>query len=274
MKRSFSARWRKVIVLLWVLLAAVLPPPIGGAPLTEANVTQVTKDVRLITDQAVARSAVLGDAVESGTTIRTGTKSGVELTFTNRSVIRLAGNTVVTFNKGSRDLTLKEGAMLFQVPKSARGAKVNTGTITAAATGTTGILERLGDAYFKILLLEGDGRVYLPDRMGESVVVRAGQILMAKPEPKTLPEPADYSIEQLYKTSRLITDFMPLASQSRVLKAIQNQKNNPRLVPTNLVIFGRGTVVSLTEPATPKRALPEKAAAKRPSPTPTPTPAP
>lgn len=274
MKRSFSARWRKVIVLLWVLLAAVLPPPIGGAPLTEANVTQVTKDVRLITDQAVARSAVLGDAVESGTTIRTGTKSGVELTFTNRSVIRLAGNTVVTFNKGSRDLTLKEGAMLFQVPKSARGAKVNTGTITAAATGTTGILERLGDAYFKILLLEGDGRVYLPDRMGESVVVRAGQILMAKPEPKTLHEPADYSIEQLYKTSRLITDFMPLASQSRVLKAIQNQKNNPRLVPTNLVIFGRGTVVSLTEPATPKRALPEKAAAKRPSPTPTPTPAP
>lgn len=252
-------RWRQVIVLLWLLSAAAQPPQTAGAPLTEANVTQVRKDVRLTTNQAEPRRAALGDAVQLGTTIRTGTKSDVELTFTNQSVIRLAGKTVVTFNEKNRDLTLKEGAMLFQAPKSARGAKVNTGAITAVVTGTTGILERMGDAYFKILLLEGDARVYLPHRIGESVVIRAGQILMAKPEPKSLPEPADYSIEQLYKTSLLISDFMPLARQSRILKAIQHQKNNPNLVPTNLVILGRGTVVNLTEPATP-------------SPTPTPAP--
>jgi hypothetical protein len=54
------------------------------------------------------------------------------------------------------------------------------------------------------------------------------------------------------KTARLITDFPPLGSENLIAKESEKQqraKSKRGLIDTNLVIFGKGTVVSVTNPA-------------------------
>jgi hypothetical protein len=65
-----------------------------------------------------------------------------------------------------------------------------------------------------------------------------------------LPEPVDFEIGQLYRTSLLIgRDFARLASQPQIAAEIQKQRADPSLIPTNLVIYGRGTMVNLADPS-------------------------
>jgi hypothetical protein len=75
-------------------------------------------------------------------------------------------------------MDLSHGGILFQIPKGVGGAKINTAAITAAITGTTGFVERVGDT-FKLVLLEGTVRVYFRDKIGESMLVNGGQMLIA-----------------------------------------------------------------------------------------------
>ena len=64
--------------------------------------------------------------------------------------------------------------MLLRVPKNAGGAQIKTAAVTAAITGTTIMLEYHPDAYIKFIVLEGTGRIFRKDHVGESVP-RAGR---------------------------------------------------------------------------------------------------
>ncbi len=145
-------------------------------------------------------------------------------------------------------LDLPEGLALFQVSRQAPSLKITTGSINVSARGGTGLIERNGKAYVKILVLEGEARVYTK-RLGESIVMTPGQLLITSPAADRLPEPVYFAIEQLYKTSLLLNaSFAPLASRDAILLAIKKQKSDPHFVPTNLMIFGRGTLVNLLPP--------------------------
>lgn len=219
-----------------------------AAQFRQAQVTQIVKEVQLLPGQATPRSATINERVGSGTAVRTGTDSRAELTFTDQTLARLGANTLFNFNEGTRNLDLGGGAMLLRVPKGAGGAKVTTAAVTAAITGTTVLLEYHRNAYIKLISLEGTARMYLNKRLGESVLIRPGQMLIVKPDAKTLPDPVDVDLKRLAKTCLLITGFPPLASETLIDQEIQNQENNPDLIPTNLVIFGGGTVVTLVDP--------------------------
>jgi hypothetical protein len=257
-----------------------------AAELKEATVTAIVKEVNLLPTGATARAAVLNENVRDGTAVRTGSDSRTELTFTDLTLTRLGANTIFSFNEGTRNLDLGGGAMLLRVPKGAGGAKISTAAVTAAITGTTVIIEyhpakevepppqttnskRTGlhfalfnldkkkktpathGGYIKFITLEGVARVYLNNRLGESVLVPAGRMLILAPDATHMPDPVDVDLERLMKTSLLITEFPPLASQQLIGTEIAKQKEkkaNGKLVETNLVIYGRGTVVSLTDP--------------------------
>jgi hypothetical protein len=97
--------------------------------------------------------------------------------------------------------------------------------------------------------------MFLRGRLGESVLVKEGQLLMFHLGPKvtSLPNPVDVDIQRLMATSKLIHGFAPLGSESSIDHGIadqKKQKTDGALVETNLVIYGRGTVVSLVDPAT------------------------
>ena len=227
------------------------------------------KDVKLVPVQGSMRAATVNDRVAQGSVVRTGVDSRAEITFGAGGVVRLGGKTALRSREESRHLQLEEGAVLFQVPKGLVGAKITTAGINIETAGTTGLIERYGGAYVKILVLEGTARVYL-NQVGESVLVTPGQMLITKPRAATLPEPVHFEIAQLVKTSLLMTtDFAPLASRGRIEAEIRKQQSDPDFTATNLVIYGRGTLVTLV----PQGSAPAKPASSpgRPNPGTNPT---
>jgi FecR-like protein len=218
----------------------------------EATITQIVNDARLHAAQTTPHSVAINEKAPGGSSVQTGLDSRAELTFANEALARLSANTIFSFNEGMRDLDLVGGAVLLQVPKGARGAKISTAAVTAAISGGTAIVEYHPHAYLKFISLEGTARLYLKHRWGESVLVRPGQMLITNPDGKGLADPVDVDLERLLKTSRLITDFPPLSSQNLIAKESAKQqraKSKKSLLDTNLIILGKGTVVSLANPA-------------------------
>src|SRR5438045_8846832 len=115
--------------------------------------------------------------------------------------------------------------MLFEIPKCPREIRIKTAAIAAASTGATGIIERHGQFYVKLLVLEGTVRCYLTNRLGESLLVQPGQILITKPGVTSLPEPADFDIAREMKTCLLVREFQPLPTQRRIESEEQKQLN-------------------------------------------------
>jgi quercetin dioxygenase-like cupin family protein len=236
------------IALIYAIIAA---RSTTAAELKQATVTQIINDVKLLPTGGAEKPATINDQVADGTAVQTGMDSRTELTFADETLARLSANTIFNF-KETRDLDLADGAVLLRVPKRAGGAKISTSTVMAAVTGTTVIVEYHPHGYIKFISLEGTARLYLKHRWGESVLVRAGQMLITNPDAKSLPDPVDVDLDRLLKTARLIIDFPPLESRNLIAKESEKQqsaKSKRHLIDTNLVIFGKGTLVSLTNPA-------------------------
>ncbi|MFN2621669.1 MAG: FecR domain-containing protein [Chthoniobacterales bacterium] len=223
----------------------------GQGVMKEARVTQVVKDVKILPAQAAPRPATLSDTVRGDTAVRTGVESRAELTFGDLTIARLGANTIFSFNEGTRTVDLNNGAILLRVPKGSGGTKIQTAAVTAAITGTTVIAEYHPKSYAKYLVLEGTMRLYLKGVLGESVLMHAGQMMILNPNTTRLSEPVDFDLERLLKTSLFIQGFRPLASVP-LLADVQRQqlelKAAGELIDTNLVIFGRGTLVTMTDP--------------------------
>ena len=261
---------------------------VAAAQLKEARVTQVVQDVKLLPTGAAARPAAVTDEVREGTAVRTGIDSRSELKFSDQTLARLGANTIFSFNEGTRNLNLQDGAMLLRVPKGAGGAKINSSAVTAAITGTTVMVETHAltkknttsskkGGYYKFIVLEGTARLYLPGHLGESTLVKAGQMIIMQLDSKMIPEPVDVDIGKITQSSLLITGFAtPIPSQNLVAYEQQKQaeqKGSGQLYDTNLVIFGAGTNVVLADPNKVDVAVSaESNAAQSPTPTPTPTP--
>src|SRR5437588_935653 len=188
----------------------------------EARITRMNGHVQLLRPMTAARPASVNDIVEEGTVIRTGSSSRAELTFPDETVVRLAANTAFSFKNGTRDLNLIEGAMLIQSPKGANDATIHAATGSAAITGTTAMLEYHPGVY-KFLVLEGTGRLYRPGHLGDSVLVRPGQMVIGNPS-SPLSDPVDFDIGRFVKTSRFVVDLPPLASDKAMAQESQKQQ--------------------------------------------------
>jgi hypothetical protein len=242
--------FRNVCSLVVSINLAVFAVAAPASQKMEARVTRVIQDVQLVGTNAVSRIAAVNDSVSEGTKVRTGVDSRVELTFSDKTVTRLGANAAFDFRDGTRNLSLEDGALLLQVPKSAKGARIFAGPITTAVNGTTVALEYHA-AYYKFLVLGGTARLYRPGHLGDSILVKAGQMVFGQPK-AALSDPVDFDIGRFLKTSRFITDFSPLGSEGLMANEShkqQREKSKKNLIDTNLVIFGGGTVVSLVDPA-------------------------
>jgi hypothetical protein len=247
-----------------------------GSVMREARVTQVVKDVKLLSG-GEPRPATLSDTVRGDTAVRTGAESRAELTFGDLTIARLGANTIFSFNQGSRTVDLGNGAILLRVPKGSGGAKVQTAAVTAAITGTTVIVEYHPKSYAKYLVLEGSMRIYLKGILGESVLMGPGQMMILNPNAKRLSEPVDFDLDRLWKTSLFIQGFRPLGSEPLMAEVKQTQldrKAAGELIDTNLVIFGRGTLVTMTDPQSTDVVDRKTAAVTLPTPTIAPSPTP
>lgn len=225
-----------------------LPGRLDAASTNEARVTRVKNHVQLGNSKNTGRRALVNDIVHEQTIVRTGNGSRGEVTFSDETVVRLAAHTAFDFSHGTRGLNLGEGAVLIQAPKEANGATIHAGSVAAAVAGTTVMIE-YHPGFYKFLVLEGTARTYRPGHLGDSVLVGPGQMVFGNPE-SALSDPVDVDIDRFMKTSRFITDFPPLRSAKSIVAESQKQqreKSTKTLVDTNLVIFGGGTQVSVTD---------------------------
>jgi hypothetical protein len=243
---------RQLCLLIFITVIASLamsfPSLLEAASTNEARVTRVKNQVQLRNSKNIARSASVNDIVWEQTIVRTGNGSCGEVTFSDQTIVRLAARTAFDFNQGTRGLNLGEGAVLVQSPKEANGATIHAGSVAAAVAGTTVMIEYHA-GFYKFLVLEGTARTYRPGHLGDSVLVRPGQMVFGNPE-SALSDPVDVDIERFMKTSRLITDFPRLGSVKSIVAESQKQqreKSTKTLADTNLVIFGGGTQVSVTD---------------------------
>jgi hypothetical protein len=148
-------------------------------------------------------------------------------------------------------LDFTEGALLLQVPKAARRAKLNMAGVAAEVTDTTCVCEFFPGGSYKFLVLQGTARLYRPGRVGDSILVHPGQMVIGEVGAR-LSDPVDVDIGRFSRTSRFLVEFSPLPTAALIAReseAQQQRKSKKRLLATNLVIFGRGTAVSMLNPA-------------------------
>jgi FecR protein len=284
MRVSSGIRRCDVIRYLWLAAAAVggIAAVASAAELKEARVTQVVNDVKLLPTAAAPRPAAVSDEVRDGTAVRTGGESRSELKFTDQTLARLGANTIFSFSEGTRNLNLQDGAMLLRVPKGSGGAKINSSAVTAAITGTTVMVEthpltkKNKNSFYKFIVLEGTARLFLQGQLGESVLVKAGQMIIMPLGAKKIPEAVDVDIQKIMQSSLLITGFGPLGSEQLIAfeqTKQSEQKTSGQLYETNLVIYGGGTNVVLADPNTVDTAVTaQKTEGSGPFATPPPTP--
>jgi hypothetical protein len=153
MKRSLLSH------LLWIICLLAVGGALASVALAaakkDARVTQVIRDVRLVSSKAASHSAAVNDAVREGQAVRTGGESRAELTFTDETITRLGANTVFTYGEGARVLDLASGAALIVVPKESGTIRVNTAATTAAVTGFVALVESHVNAATKWMILAG-----------------------------------------------------------------------------------------------------------------------
>jgi FecR protein len=228
--------------------AGFVPQSVAG-PLTSAEVTKIINRVTTLEPTKAARPAVLRDVIKDDLGLQTGPKSRSELLFQDNTLTRIGAETFFSFKTGTRDLTLEKGSLLLQVPKGLGGTKIHTAAVTAAITGTTIMMEYSPKHYLKVLVLEGSLRLSRNGSFGNSVVLRAGEMVIMQPDAKNIPEPVDVNLSEIVKTSTLVnfpgSNILP--SMPLIQAAINEQAREfakGTLVSTNLVL-GHGTNVVL-----------------------------
>lgn len=236
----------KAIITLAAALSLV--GSLQAAPLKKAEFTRVVNDVKTLPDQQQPQAAKVGDVIAGRTAVTTGAQSRAELRFQDNTLTRLGSNSVFNMEQGTRNVDLKQGVMLMQVPKQMGGAKIRTAAVTAAVTGTTVMIEYQPDGYVKMIVLEGEMDVFLNDQPSTFRTLKPGDMVIMKPNATFIPEPVQVDLERLKKTSKLTNDeeFGDLGNQNELNQADQQQaeqKNDGELIETALVIPGRGTEV-------------------------------
>src|SRR6478672_10551311 len=163
-------------ILLIGIFVSLITSALQAGPLTEAKVTRVINDVRLVRASQNARPAVINDIVKDDIGLETGRKSRSELLFADDTLTRIGPETYFSFRSGTREMSLKQGTMLLQVPKGLGGAVIHTAAITASITGTTIMLEYFPGKDLKVAVLEGSLKLTAKGFLGDSITLRAGQM--------------------------------------------------------------------------------------------------
>src|SRR5947207_10900829 len=229
----------KTIILLCAVVAGCVQW-VRSAPLTESTVTEIIKEVNLLPVNAAAASpAKLKDVVKAPDRVRTGAESRTELTAPDHTITRIGANTAFSFETKERVLNLEKGSLLFHSPKGAGGGTIKSGGASAAVLGTTLMVAATANGGFKVIVLDGQGRVTLPN--GKRVNLNAGQMVFVLPVGGGFSDVLDINLAKLVAGSLLVKGFShELPSLARINMTIQRQ--NYRLIVGRAVDTGMSAV--------------------------------
>lgn len=207
----------------------------AGQTLDRATITFMQNDVSVADVKLMGQEngkinktpASVNQPVTKDNAVITGDKSRVELKFNDGSVVRLGQFTVFSFKEGSRDITLKQGSALMNVPKGMGTTNVKAASVTAAITGTT-VLFQAYENYAAIYVYEGT--VTIPPNLvlgpGDSLIFEGDQFRTEK-----------FDVKQAVGGGALFSKFIDSPNNApfklkEILKKIAQQLDIP--IPDNL----------------------------------------
>ena len=148
-----------------------MPVVCRGAALSRATITEVVKDVNVISTATKAQKRASTQQVfATPDVMQAGRESRAEMVADDQTVVRVGAETYFSFEPEQREIALKRGSLLFQSPSGKGGGTIRTAAATAAVRGTTLIVVTTSNGGFKVLLLEGSGNVTVTS--GDVVHVR------------------------------------------------------------------------------------------------------
>jgi hypothetical protein len=199
----------------------LLPALASAATLNRATITEVVKEVNVISGATKAQKAArVREIFNTPDVLRTGAESRAELVADDQTITRVGANTLFSFEPGQREIQLQRGSVLFHSPAGKGGGTIKTAAATAAVLGTTLIVVTTRNGGFKVLVLEGRGRVRAP---GGSRSLGAGQMTYLLPGGRLGPV-YDFQLSEQVAASRLVSGFRTkLASQPKIDAAIAQQ---------------------------------------------------
>lgn len=216
------------LVIATTLTAGLIVTVMFGAERKQAQVTEVIRDVRLMSGQTASRPAVVNDSVTEGNAVRTGNDSRAELTFNDQTLTRLGANTVFSFGGAAHTYNLGSGAILMTAPRETGTVKISSGVATCAVSGFTGIVESHNKFWNKILIIEGDGDVWLKKNPSDHRHMHSRQMLVFPPNANVLPQPQEFDVCKVINNGFLITGFThKLPSWPLLLAECDRQRTAP-----------------------------------------------
>ena len=207
---------RTIALTSAALIAAPLAQAAGS--FETAKITFIQKDVSVADLKILKadssggiqrREAALNETVGKDNAVVTGEKSRAELEFNDGTLTRLGQLTAFTFTEGTRKLQVKQGTALFVVPKGLGGTTIQAGPVTAAITGTTLLVQILGD---RVLIFVYEGSVQVG---GETVTT--GQVASVAGGTTTVNK---FDVNKGVKTAALFTKFIDSPSFEVVQKEL------------------------------------------------------
>lgn len=228
----------KTKMMIFLMGAAYLMPA-TGAPLKSAVITTAVNDVRVYKGSESGAAAVVGERISGTDDLHTGRRSRAELTFPDKSITRIGANSIFSFSSGNRDMEIKKGSFLLQVPEDAGGATIRTATVTAAITGTTTMMECNSGQWIKFITLEGTAKLKV-NGSKDIVEIPPGNMIFMRVDDKKIPKPIMINIQRLMGSSELAgKDFKKLSLEAEELIkqtiAVQKKaRNEGKVIPAGL----------------------------------------
>jgi hypothetical protein len=228
----------KRLILGTLAIALAFPSlALAAAALDRSTITQVVKDVSILeTATKRKKAARVSEIFSVPDVMRTGAGSRAEMIAEDQTVTRLGANTVFSFDPAKRVINLEQGSILFDSPSGRGGGTIRTAAATASVPGTTLIVATTRVGGFKLLMLEGRGKV--KSSTGQTRMVSAGQMIYALPG-GALSEPLIFRLGDQVGASLLVNGFkQKLPSQAKIEKAVASQERSitrGQLVTTELL---------------------------------------
>ncbi len=210
----------KTKILFGIFSLAALS--LSAADLRESTLVQVVNEVKVAPPQAAEKDAKANDKVQSPDKIRTGAKSRAELKAADNTLTRIGANTVFSFEQGGRTLNLEKGSVLFHSPAGRGGGTIKSAGASAAVLGTTIMVASTADGGFKCILLEGKGKITLPN--GQSQMLEAGDMITVPAGAQSFGTVVKIDLGKMVAGSQLVNGFAdPLPTLGAIRSEVAKQ---------------------------------------------------
>jgi len=172
-----------------------------------------------------------------------------ELSLDDKSITRIGANALFSFVKQERLVKCDKGTFLVSKDPETETITVTTGSVTAAISGSTVVLDVKDDATH-IAVAETTTGVIVTDKNGKSMTLQSGEGISATPNGMTSSTPRSVDVKDLISSSPLFNEkgLPPLANDA-LIKGVASAQETAKAQGMSFTSEINDIVANRTSPA-------------------------